>query len=187
MLGFVIGTVSLIALIKVLRGRRRWHHRHHGRGWGCGYTSHCGPNDCDDYGERGWRDYRGGEPPWSRGDDEGGPVLLRGLFSRLNATPGQERTIIEAFRELKSAVRQAAEAKAKGAKEIAEAMRGDDFKTENMGEAFVHLDGASETVRDATFTALAKIHAVLDERQRKILADIIARGGRALEDFAQVA
>ena len=208
MLGFIVGTVCLIGLIKVIRGRR-WHRGH---GYGCGYRGGCGGGgggECgpDDFGggggggfRRGWRGHRG----WGRGfgsgfpgggfdrddDDVGGgpgPVLLRGLFERLSTTPGQEKVIAEALKDLRSAFKKSAEEKAKGAKQVAEALRGDDFKVENMGEAFSHLDTSNEAIRDATFSTLAKIHDALDERQRKILADLVGRGGRALENLAEQA
>jgi hypothetical protein len=202
MIGFVIGAVCLIGLVKVLRGGRR-------RGWGCGYHSHydsCGDDGCGGGGggwRQGWQGHHrgfggpfGGPRGFRRGfEDDGpsgfdrgpGPVLLRGLFERLQATPGQEKVIAEALRDLRSAFKKSAEEKAKGAKQVAEALRGDEFKTENMGEAFSHLDSSTETVRDAMFSALAKIHDALDERQRKILADLVGKGGRALENLAEQA
>lgn len=176
MLGFVIGTACLIGLIKVLR------HRH---GHGCGYTAHyCGPGGGRGFGSRThpWDRF---ERDWGGPDsDESSPVLLRGLFVKLGTTPGQERVIVDALRELKGSAKRAIDERAKGAKQIAEALRGEDFKVDNMGEAYVHLDAGAETLRDASFAALAKIHAVLDGGQRRILADFIARGGAALETLA---
>ncbi len=210
MLGFIVGTACLIGVIKLIRGRR--HSYGHGRGYGrsCGSTANdCGPRDCGPGGGGGWRRDHG--PPWARydrGDDvgdwgapdgrdddrgdrgdrgDGGPVLLRGLFERLQTTPGQERVIAEALRELRSAFKKATEEKAKGAKQVAEALRGDDFKVENMAEAFAHLESSVEAVRDASFSALAKIHEALDDKQRRVLADLVGRGGRALENLAEQA
>ncbi len=185
MLGFVIGTACLIGLIKVLRGHRRchgWHHRawRHHHGGACGDAWDGGPT-------RGsWRgrfdDGADGFPgDWG---DDGPPMMLRGLFARLQTTAGQERTILEALRELKAAARRAADERAKSARQVAEALRGDEFRTENMGEAFSHLDAGAEALRDAAFGALAKIHAVLDERQRRVVADLVGRGAGVLEHLA---
>jgi hypothetical protein len=214
MLGFIVGTACLIGVIKLIRGRRHGYgHCGSPYGRGCGYTSHDrGPGDCGPgggCGGGGWRRHHG--PPWARhgygrgdegfrdggwdrggdegGDDagRGGPVLLRGLFERLQTTPGQERVIAEALRELRGAFKKAAEEKAKGANQVAEALRGEDFKVENMAEAFAHLDSSVDVVRDASFSALAKIHDALDEKQRRILADMVGRGGRALENLAEQA
>lgn len=212
MIGFIVGTVCLIGVIRLIRGRRHGSCGH-GYGRGCGYTSHHGgARDCG--GGGGWRRHHGG-PPWQRYDrgdsyggergewgepsdrgdrddggdhgDRGGPVMLRGLFERLQTTPGQERVIAEALRELRGAFKKAADEKAKGAKQVAEALRGDDFKVENMAEAFVHLESSVEAVRDASFSALAKIHDALDDKQRRLLADLVGRGGRALENLAEQA
>ncbi|MCC7071429.1 MAG: hypothetical protein IT383_08905 [Deltaproteobacteria bacterium] len=184
MIGFVIGTACLIGLIKVLRGHRYhhgWHQRAwHGHGGGCG----CGPGFG---GPRGFgrgrfdEDLDGfpGDP-----SDQGPPVMLRGLFARLQTSPGQERTILEALRELKVAARAADDERAKSARQVAEALRGDEFRTENMGEAFSHLETGAEALRDAAFAALAKIHAVLDERQRRLVADLVGRGANVLEHLA---
>lgn len=191
MLGVIVGTACLIGLIKVIRHGHhgRWHHRY----GGCGPHGACGPADCGPGGS--WRGpFGGGRYPRGfdmggdgtpGGYDDGGPMMLRGLFSSLGTTPGQERVVVDALRELKGAVKKAAEERAKSAKQVAEALRGDDFKTEHMGEAFVHLDAGAEAVRDAGFSALAKIHAVLDQGQRRILADVIARGGATLERLAE--
>ena len=198
MLGIIVGTAALIGLIKVLRGGRRWGHGYgHGRcgstggGAGCDEGGGCGGGGFrrHHHGFGGWRGgWRGGRDWGGEDDDAGpGPVLLRGLFERLSTTPGQEKVIAEALKDLRAAFKKSAEEKAKGAKEVAEALRSDDFKTENMGEAFAHLEEGTNAVRDATFSALAKIHEALDERQRKILADIVGRGGRALENLAEQA
>ncbi len=188
MIGFVIGTACLIGLIKGLRGHRYhhgWHQRAwHGHGGGCGSSCGCDPGSS--WGSRGFGrgrfDDLGGFP--SNPGDEDPPVMLRGLFARLQTTPGQERTILEALRELKVAARAAADERAKSARQVAEALRGDEFRTENMGEAFSHLETGAEALRDAAFAALAKIHAVLDERQRRLVADLVGRGANVLEHLA---
>ncbi|MFT3769112.1 MAG: hypothetical protein QM820_27035 [Minicystis sp.] len=176
MLGFVIGTLCLIGLIKTLRwGRRRaWgygggcgggHYGRHrwggGSGWG-GYRDH---NDHHDHGY-GW-----GGGGW------GGPsVFLHGLFRRLETTPGQEKVIVQAIDEVREAARQArGEARATRA-DVAKAMRSATVDEVLFGEMFARHDTAMETIRKATVGALAKIHDALDERQRARLADLIESG-----------
>src|SRR5690242_15134806 len=93
MLGFLIGTVCLVALVKVVRHGRcgGWRYAH-GCGYGGGYDSGCG----------GWHD-RGhghGHGRWGGGWSRGGfgpGFMLRGLFARLETTPGQEKVIRDAF------------------------------------------------------------------------------------------
>lgn len=174
MLGFVIGTACLVGLVKVLRGggcHGRYGHR---RSWRRGCGSGCG-----DGGGGSWHHGR-----WDRGDDEGergfgagGPIYLRGLYERLGTTPGQERVIQDAVSELKQAARKIADERRQTVKDVADAVRGDDFSTDKMGDAFARLDGAVETLRTAAFSALAKVHDALDEQQRKKLADLITRAG----------
>src|SRR5580692_2500158 len=119
MLGFVIGTLCLIGLIKTLRWGRR-----HGGG-GCGYGRHGG------FGRRGWGggggeygDHGGGWGGGWGGGGWGGPsVFLRMLFQRLETTPGQEKVIVAAYEEMREAGQKArGEIKASRA-DVAKAMR----------------------------------------------------------------
>lgn len=173
MLGFVIGTACLVGLVKVLRGRRCGHGGYGGYGhrrWG-GHG--CGGRGCDDgWGRRGRYDDDGG-----RSYDDGAPIFLRGIFERLGTTPGQERVIRDAVDELKQAAKKIADERRQTVRDVADAVRGADFSTEKMGDAFARLDGAVETLRTAAFSALAKVHDALDEPQRRKLADLIQRAG----------
>ena len=45
-----------------------------------------------------------------------------------------------------------------------------------MADAFTKQDAALESTQKALFEALAKVHEVLDERQRRELADLMERG-----------
>ncbi|MDP2342021.1 MAG: hypothetical protein Q8O67_13770 [Deltaproteobacteria bacterium] len=195
MLGFVVGSVCLVALVKLLR---------HGRscGGGYGHRRHgCGGGGCGG-GGGGWRNrhwghhhhhqgqdrgYGGGyEGDFGVDDDRGGPVFLRSLFSQLETTPGQERVIIEGLKELKAAFGKAKAASRKSARDLGEALRGETLSMDSMGSVFASLDEGTDAVRNGSFSALTKIHEVLDERQRRILSDLIARGG-GLQDLADAA
>src|SRR5947207_1083449 len=86
--GFVIGTICLVGLVRVLVGRRYYGGFHHYGGYG-GY----------------------GYPPWGRG--YGGPHFGRrgrgmvySLLARLDATPSQEKAILSAVDELKDTARE---------------------------------------------------------------------------------
>jgi uncharacterized membrane protein len=187
MFGAIVGAACLIGLIKVIRGRRGWHggygHRHgwhHGHRHGCGHGGGCGGGGCGDAYDRGGRGRFGAEDDdgaWGGSSRDGSPFILRSLFERLNTTPGQERVIQEAVNELKQAGRKIHEERRSTVKDVADAIRGDDFSTEAMGNAFARVDGAVETMRTAAFSALAKVHDALDENQRKKLADLLARFG----------
>lgn len=182
MLGFVIGAISLVGLMRLLRRRHgggRWHHHRHGcGGGGCGH--HRGHRDDRGFDDDGFGfDSRGG---FDRGD-RNAPVFLRGLFERLQTSASQERVIIDALRELKGSFGKAKTAAKKSARDLGDALRGEQLSVDSMGTVFASLDEGQTAVRDGAFSALSKIHEVLDERQRKILADLISRGG-GLEDLA---
>ncbi len=163
--GILIGTVCLIGLIKTLRG-------------GCGYgRGSCGGGRGGPWGRRRWGRH------WDHDDQHDGEhagwresFFLRAVFERLDATPAQEKVISSALDELREAGRKArGEAKASRA-DVAKAMRAEAFDEVLFGEMFHRHDVAMEELRKAAFGALAKVHAVLDERQRARLADLIEQG-----------
>jgi len=129
MLGFVVGTVCLVGLVRLLRGPRYgrscgWHH-HHSRG-GCG----------DDWRYRGRstrESFDGRDVDDAGGFDDAGPVRLRALFQGLQTTPGQERVIGEALKELKGSFQKAGAAQRKSARDLADALRGDSLSMDAMG------------------------------------------------------
>lgn len=175
MLGFVIGTLCLIGLIKTLRWGRR--------GYGHGYGGGCGGGG---YGRRwgggGWGGYRdhGGhqhdqEQGWGGGFD-GPTAMLRGLFRRLDTTPGQEKAIVAAIEEMRVAGREARGEIKTSRADIAKAMRSPGFDEVLFGEMFARHDTALEALRKAGVGGLAKIHDALDDKQRERLAELIERG-----------
>ncbi|APR86976.1 RNA-binding region RNP-1 (RNA recognition motif) [Minicystis rosea] len=202
MLGFVIGTLCLIGLIKTLRWGRRRAWAAYGYGGGCGggygrYGGGCGEG-WDGGGWGGYREHGGHHGGWGGhhggwgghhggwggyrehggfGGGWGGPsVLLHGLFRRLATTPGQEKVIREAIDEVRAAAREArGEARASRA-DLAKAMRSPAIDEVLFGEMFARHDVAMESLRKATIGALAKVHDALDEKQRAELASLIESG-----------
>jgi hypothetical protein len=173
MLGFLVGTLCLIGLIKTLRA---------GRGCGGrGYGGGCGGGG---WGRRRWG--RGGPGAWGGGgwdhdhDDDGGfggpAVFLRGVFRHLETTPGQEKVIGQAIDELRAAGRKArGEARASRA-DLAKAMRSPAVDEVLFGEMFARHDTALEELRKAAIGSLAKVHDALDEQQRARVAEMIEAG-----------
>jgi Spy/CpxP family protein refolding chaperone len=168
MCGFLLGTACLIGLLVTLaRGRGgcggSWGRR--GYGWGGGYG-----------GRSSWE----GREQGSHGHDHRGwsanRWFLRGLFERLDTTPGQEKVILSAVDEMRDAGESLRGEVRKTREDVAKATRSPSFDETVLGEAFARHDQALESVRKAAVGAMAKIHAVLDERQREKLADIIASG-----------
>lgn len=195
MIGFLIGTMCLFGLLRVLRGGRcgqggcgrggGWGARsfgYDGGGWG-GQHWDQGPGGYGPGGGFGEDPYRGGPPA----DDEGhgggdgggfgGRALLWEAFRRLDATPGQEkalRGIMDELRAKRSAIR---DELVKARKDAAAAMRGEQWDENALGASVARIDASVDITRKALVEALAKTHEVLDERQRKILADLIEDGG----------
>jgi hypothetical protein len=163
MLGFVIGTACLLGLIGVIRaGRRRWARF----GYGCGHGR--------GHGYRGWNE---SGPDW---EERGGPFgrwfFLRSLFGRLETTPSQEKVIKEAISDLRAtAERVRAEVKA-ARPEVATAIRAESFDETLFGEISHKIDEAAQTMRRAAVDAFAKVHSVLDERQKRTLAEMVEAG-----------
>lgn len=193
MLGFIIGTLCLIGLIRVLR-----HGRACGPGYGYGgWSGHgWGASRCGGEGPSGWdspRCHGGGEPGcgadgehergWHRGGRHGafgggfggfGPkMFLRGLFERLDTTPGQEKVIFLAVDEVRDAMKSARHELGQSRADVAAAFGREHFDAETMGAVFSRHDDAIATVRKAFVGGLSKVHEALDERQRRIFAELI--------------
>ena len=176
MLGIIIGTVCLIGLVKVLR---------HGRG-GYGYGGGgCGRGGWGGGGRfRGHRDEEGGygrdEGGFRRGGWGGwggGPgFILRAIIEQLDATPEQEKVVVAAFREVRNEAAKNREEVRRSREDIAKAMRSPGFDEVLLGELFARHDTAIEGMRRAFTGALAKVHVVLDEKQRNDLAELIENG-----------
>lgn len=175
MLGLIIGTVCLIGLVKVLRHGRRGY----GYGGGCGggwggggrFRGHHGDGGGFGRDEGGSR--RGG---WGGGWGGGPGFILRAIVEQLDATPEQEKVIVAAFREVRDeAAKNRAEVR-KSREDIAKAMRSPGFDEVLLGELFARHDTAIEAMRRAVTGALAKVHVVLDEKQRDTLASLIENG-----------
>jgi Spy/CpxP family protein refolding chaperone len=137
MIGFVVGSLCLVALVKLARMRRRWyacgmgrHHHHHRRHrWG-----------------------------------HGGPVSF--LSQAVDATPEQEKVIAAAFRELDDARRGLKDEWKTSRRDVARAFDAESFDAEVLGHAFARHDEVLESLRRTFVGALAKVHDVLDPRQR---------------------
>jgi Heavy-metal resistance len=168
MLVFLIGTACLIGLIKVLRG-----------GWcrGYGHGGSCGGGGWGYRGHDGWGGHHHGG--WDRGGadwDRGGPFWMRGLFQRLGTSPAQEKVIREAVDEARRSAGSLRDEGRQTRGDVAKAVRSPSLDETVLGELFARHDAHLETMRKDMVGVLGKVHAVLDDRQREILAEIIERG-----------
>lgn len=157
MFGFVVGLACLWGLVRVIRGGR------------C-YGGACGG---------GWRSRRWGGPPWKRGwDDDRGGFWLRGVFERLDTSPGQEKEIKKAVNEVKDAASALKDDLHATRQDVANAFKSDSFDADSMAELLTRHDGKLDELRRAVVGGLARIHAALDEEQRQELARVLSRRGR---------
>jgi Spy/CpxP family protein refolding chaperone len=146
------GVVGVLALIKGLVLRRRF------GGGG------CGPG-------RGFGRFGG------RHGGIGRSFWLRALYAKLDTTPGQEREIRAALEELKDRAVDARSALPETRANVARAIAGDEFDGSALEAVSARLDATGEMMKDAFASALKRIHAVLDAKQRERLAEIVGKGG----------
>ena len=140
------------------------------RGGGCGH--HHGH---DHHGGGGW-----GRGRWGGGDDGprgfGRGLFLRGLFERLQTTPGQEKVIQSAVEQVQRTMREA-RGEWKDTSDLSSLFRGETFDRTAAEGVSGKADASFAKVRVATLEAMAQIHEALDERQRALVAEFIERRG----------
>jgi hypothetical protein len=169
MLGFVIGTLSLLGLAKVIS------HGHHGR-WRHSYAGGCGGGGCGYGHSQDYGDEEGGGPRGYGRRGFGRRWALRWLFERLDTTPGQEKVIFAAVEEIESTVKKHRIDFEHSFSDLANAVRSAEYDQTQIAEAWIKHDRGLEAIRLAISTQLGLIHEALDERQRKIVADLIESG-----------
>lgn len=169
MLSFLLGIACIVGVVAVARGRRRW-----GRWTRRGPLFGCGP------GELGGR--YGGDR-WGRHGDLGyggsfwaQSFRARGLFERLETTPAQEKVIASAAEQLRQTREKLREELARLRHEVAQALRAEQFNPASMREIFARHDLLISDLRTVALEVLSKIDEALDDRQRKILAELIEPG-----------
>jgi len=98
------------------------------------------------------------------------------LMDRLDTTPGQEKVIREAFEAMMENVHEA-RGEFRGTRaDIAQAIRGESLDRGAIEGVFERHDVVIDRVRQNALDTFAKVHETLDERQRKILAELIESG-----------
>lgn len=117
----------------------------------------------------GWGGH--GRSRWGRGG-----WLLRGLFQRLETTPGQERVISESVGAVRDAGRKFRGEAERFREDVAQAMRGQTLDHEPLKAAFARQDALIEELQREVLVSLGKVHEALDERQRRELAQLIEDG-----------
>jgi hypothetical protein len=104
-------------------------------------------------------------------------AVLNGMLARLDTAPGQEKVIVAAVEEFMDRARESGRKVRDTRAELASSVRGEQVDEARLGEIFGRHDAAIGDVRTAAVDALRKIHEALDERQRKLFADLVESGG----------
>jgi Spy/CpxP family protein refolding chaperone len=165
MFGFLLGSVCLVGLIKVLRG---------GRCGSGGWQRGCGGQG------QGWYGGHGGHHGWhGRHHGRGGDPRrrMRWAFARLGTTVAQEQELLAAFDKMQEVRENAREQMQRARGELAAVLRAETFDEEATGALTARIEALVDEGRKAGLDALATAHRVLDVRQRGILADFLDGGG----------
>ena len=104
--------------------------------------------------------------------------MLHGLFSRLDASPAQERAIIAEVDKVREKIWQTRRNLRDCRADLGAAIRGPVLDDAALGAVLGRVDSATGDVRATVLEALRNIHAVLDDRQRAILGEMLDGGWR---------
>jgi Spy/CpxP family protein refolding chaperone len=169
MFGIILGTLCLVALVATVRGRRfaRYGHGHHfGHHFG---RHHCGHHDF----------HRGYGAPFRdsfHGHHAGQRDLLRELFIRLDTTPGQEKAIVAILDAARDRARSVESELREARKRVAALLGSDVLDRTALEERLTEARAVVERLTRELGDSLAAVHEVLDERQRRVLSELIADG-----------
>ena len=103
-------------------------------------------------------------------------AALHGVLERLDTGPGQEKVIVGAVDEFVDRARETGREVRETRREIADAVRGERVDEARLNEVFGKHDAAIDKLRAASVDALRKVHETLDDRQRKLLGDLLDSG-----------
>jgi Spy/CpxP family protein refolding chaperone len=155
MLGAIIGAVCVVGAFKMVR--RVMGYRH---GWAGGCSS---PHGYGGYGHGFGGRRRGG--------------LLRWLLERLETTPGQERVIGDAFDRLRKEQGVIREELGNTRIDMARVVEGGLVDDAALEETFARHDRLLAQLRVSWVETMKTVCETLDPRQRKEMAELIARRG----------
>lgn len=113
---------------------------------------------------------------WDRGYGSPGRRGLYMLFSRIDASPAQERAIISEVDRLKTRLRDIRGGVKDARGDLAAALRGPALDDAALGAVLGRVDAATSDARNAIVDALRNVHGLLDNNQRETLADLVDRG-----------
>ena len=138
--------------------RARRCHGHFGRGpWG------SGGHGCGRGGGGGWG---GGRRRW----------MMNAALSRIDASPAQERAIIAEVDQLHERLHAAKRNFKEARGDLGAAVRGPVLDDAALGAVLGRVDATTGEARAAVIDALRNIHALLDDKQRAHVGDLLDKG-----------
>lgn len=103
--------------------------------------------------------------------------MLNAALARIDATPAQERVIVGELDRMQERIH-AAKGNLKDSRgDLAAAIRNPQLDDAALGAVLGRVDAVTAEVRTAAIEALRGIHAVLDDKQRAQVADLVDRNG----------
>jgi Spy/CpxP family protein refolding chaperone len=177
-IGWLFGTLCLVGLVRTFAWHRHgfYHHRRWAHRYGppgCGYGPDEGPGyrPGDEFGPG----FGSGFGPFGRGGRRRGRGVLFSVLDRIDATPAQESLIVGAIDELRDTAKDLRSTLRGARQDLAAAVRAPAFDASAVAQSTA-FDQIADRFTAAVATALAKIHGVLDERQRNMLGELIESG-----------
>jgi Spy/CpxP family protein refolding chaperone len=181
MIGFLIGTLCLFGLIKMLRPRPWWSrggdcHAGYGEGGG-GCSSYRGDGSSD--GET--HKYGGGWGGWGRR----GPRGFGRFWSRLGTNSEQDEVIREVMDQVRHRGQDLrSEVKASKSR-LARLFQEESITPEELEREFAQSEVSIQAMRTSVLEGMTKIHAVLNPEQRRRLAEFLDKRSTSWNDFEQ--
>jgi uncharacterized membrane protein len=104
--------------------------------------------------------------------------MLHAALARIDATPAQERFIVNEVDKVRDRVHAAKAGLGDARGDFAAALRGPALDDAALGAVLGRTDAATAEARAAILDGLRAIHGVLDDKQRAQVADLVdSRGG----------
>ena len=163
-MGFVLGAVVAAAITYVVVKKR--HYRRFG---GCGGFGH------HSFGHHyGHHRYDG--PPFGRHSSRRRGRFMFGLFRRLDASPGQEKALIEMVERIRERVDEALPELNEARKQVAAALDSEVLDQPALDAAFARSSELAEKLARELRETIASAHGLLDPEQRRMVAEWLAGG-----------
>jgi Spy/CpxP family protein refolding chaperone len=161
-----------------------WHGHQRGEGFGHGAHAHCGHGGPGGFGRRGFRGGHEGPEgayaaPFGHDDDAGAFGVrrpLRFLAHKLELEDAQVAELAAILSELKTERAQAAVDYRRSTQTFAAAAENGTFDEEKANQAGQIRVESAERLRQAVVKAIGRIHATLDDEQRKQFAYLLRTG-----------